>query len=77
MDFRAGVTADSEVTQIRRKLQDSKLKIEFFTTLCGVVKRAGIGLPAKSRAPAQVAGWAPRISQTPRFGARLAYLRNE
>jgi hypothetical protein len=34
-------------------------------------KSAGIGLPAKSRAPALVAGWAPRISQTPRFGARL------
>ena len=28
-------------------------------------KSAGIGLPAKGRAPALVAGWAPRISQTP------------
>jgi hypothetical protein len=36
-------------------------------------KRAGIGLPAKSRAPALVAGWAPRISQTPGFGVRLFY----
>src|SRR5690242_3833451 len=36
-------------------------------------KSAGIGLPAKSRAPALVAGWAPRISQTPGFGARLFY----
>ena len=34
-------------------------------------KSAGIGLPAKSRAPALVAGWAPRISQPPGFGARL------
>jgi hypothetical protein len=36
-------------------------------------KSAGIGLPAKSRAPALVAGWAPRISQTPGFGVRLSY----
>jgi hypothetical protein len=40
-------------------------------------KSAGIGLPAKSRAPALVAGWAPRISQTPRFGARLFCFRHE
>ena len=39
-------------------------------------KSAGIGLPAKSRAPALVAGWAPRISQTPRFGARLFLFRH-
>jgi hypothetical protein len=37
----------------------------------GVVRKAGIGLPAKSRAPALVAGWAPRISQKPDLGARL------
>jgi hypothetical protein len=40
-------------------------------------KSAGIGLPAKSRAPALVAGWAPRISQTPRFGARLFLFPHE
>jgi hypothetical protein len=27
------------------------------------MRNAGIGLPAKGRAPAPVAGWAPRISQ--------------
>jgi hypothetical protein len=27
------------------------------------MRNAGIGLPAKGRAPALVAGWAPRISQ--------------
>jgi hypothetical protein len=42
-----------------------------------VVKSAGIGLPAKSRAPALVAGWAPRISQTPGFGARLSSSERE
>jgi hypothetical protein len=40
-----------------------------------VVRKAGIGLPAKSRAPALVAGWAPRISQKPHFGARLFLLK--
>jgi hypothetical protein len=37
---------------------------------------AGIGLPAKSRAPAVGAGWAPRISRTPGYGARLFSLQD-
>src|SRR5579864_5071920 len=57
----------------RSKLKLNKRKIDFFTPSCRAVKSAGIGLPAKSRAPALVAGWAPRISQTPGFGARLSY----
>ena len=58
--FLVGIPADSEM-----QVQISKLKIDFFITLCGVMKSAGIGLPAKSRVPALVAGWAPRISQRP------------
>jgi len=34
-------------------------------------EEAGMGIPAKSRAPATAAGWAPRISQKPDLGARL------
>jgi hypothetical protein len=59
------------------KFKYSKLKIDFFTALCGVVKSAGIGLPAQSRAPVLVVGWAPRISQTPGFGARLSSSESE
>jgi hypothetical protein len=62
----------SECAHHGASLKHSKVKIDFFTTLCGVVKSAGIGLPAKSRAPALAAGWAPRISQNPCFGARLS-----
>jgi hypothetical protein len=50
---------------------NSKFKIDFFTALCGMVRNAGIGLPAKGRAPVLVAGWAPRISQKSCFGVRL------
>jgi hypothetical protein len=37
-------------------------------------KSAGIGLPAESRAPFMVTGWAPRISPMPDIGARLFLL---
>jgi len=72
MYFPAKVTGHSECAHQEASLNNSKVKIDFFTALCGAVKRAGIGLPAKSRAPALVAGWAPRISQNPCFGARLS-----
>src|SRR6478672_679321 len=70
--FLAKVTGHSECAHQGASVNNSKIKIDFFTALCGAVKRAGIGLPAKSRAPALVAGWAPRISQNPCFGARLS-----
>src|SRR5579864_5192057 len=66
------VAGDSESAHPGSKLKYSKLKIDFFTPSRRVVRNAGIGLPARSRAPALVAGWAPRISQKPRFGARLS-----
>jgi hypothetical protein len=56
-------------------LKCSKHKIDFFIALHRAMGKAGIGLPAKSRAPALVAGWAPRISQKPCFGARLFLLK--
>jgi|ERR1041385_4463011 hypothetical protein len=59
-----GVLAHTTVLNALIRL-NSKLKIDFFTALGGVVRSAGIGLPAKGRAPARVAGWAPRISQKP------------
>src|SRR6478672_5489459 len=38
-----------------------------------MVRAPESGFRQKSRAPALVAGWAPRISQAPGFGARLSY----
>jgi hypothetical protein len=47
----------------RQQFEMQQRKIDFFIALHRAVGKAGIGLPAKSRAPALVAGWAPRISQ--------------
>jgi hypothetical protein len=61
----------------RQQFEMQQRKIDFFIALHRAVGKAGIGLPAKSRAPALVAGWAPRISQKPCIGARLFLLENQ
>jgi hypothetical protein len=52
-------------------LNTSKLRNLISSPLPEAVKKPESDFRRKSRAPSLVAGWAPRISQTPGYGARL------